>query len=1566
MRLRVRLCFALLNLRMIRLPLSGFASCLQYFELCRREVQITSRRHRFLLFVLCASLAFLLPAHAQLGPQDLGSQAAAKNRAARFLAGRGGARSAATGMDLPTDGPRLSNLARPEVSRAAASTNLGSQWTAVGPATVMSSLYGAITGRVTSVALDPNDATGNTVWLGTTGGGVWKSTNAAGPTDAATFTPVTDTPSVFAANAGTGVLPSLSIGAVAVQPAANPVVLAGTGDPNDATDSYYGEGILRSADGGQTWTLATESQDGVNGRHTFTGLATAGLAWSTATPTLVVAAMSTSLEGAVVSAAPSYAVPGLYYSPDAGQTWRMAVVMDGGQVVQAPSSDGTGQIGAPATSVVWDAQRQMFYAAIQLHGYYSSLDGQNWTRLAHQPGTGLTPAHCPAGAGGPGSLMCPILRGTLAVQPATGDLYALTVDVANKDQGLWQDLCAAGSTGQCSTAAPSFSTRLDGGAMEVGQGAAGGSTQIPQGSYNLALTAAPASGGGTVLFAGTIDLYRCSLAAGASSCSLRNTTNAGNGCNASSAVAPAQHAIAAMVQASGAPLIYLGNDGGLWRSTDGVAQTGSPCASTDAAHFQNLNPAIGRGGSLAEVVGFAQDPSQIGTLIAGLGTLGSAASTSGIGSAAWQQMSGGEGGFPQIDSVSPANWYVAIGAGVNLKSCNLGVACSMANFLGSADVGALQTSSDAALLDAPILLDPQAPSSLLVGTCRVWRGPAKGGSGWNATSAISPVLDGGAPNCNLANALIRSLGVGGPTATSGGGGSKVVYAGMAGSEDGGGSLPGHLFVTKDASTANGTTPWTDVKGSPVQNSYQAFNASGFDISSVVVDSHDPTGGTVYATIMGFGTGPHVYRSLDFGAHWTNLSANLPSAPTNSLVVDPNDANTVYVALDTGVYVTQAVASCAATGQKCWSLLGSGLPNAPVTTLEAAAQLPTGDGRVGMLRAGTYGRGLWQLPLVTAHNLTQPQLSASPASLSFLAQPVGTQSDALFVTLLSFGNAPANITSVTVTGDFAETDTCTGQTLSPGQNCTVSVRFAPTAINGRSGLLTVYGNVPGGQVTVALSGTGSAPPAVVLTPLQLSFGATLVNQTAAAQIVTISNTGGNPATLQTPTITGDFSIAVNTCGTNLPSQTGCSVSITFSPKASGTRTGVLTVTDSAGTQTAQLTGTGQSPATDTLGAASLSFPAQQVGSKSAAQQVTLTNAGDIALALVTATVTGGDFTATSQCGTSLAAHSTCAVNVFFVPTATGARIGTLQVTDQFRTQTVTLSGAGVAPPGVSISPSTADFGSVGVGLTSSATSVVLTNNGGQPLVLSASTVSGDFSLVSSTCGLSLQPGEACTLAVAFAPRQAGKAAGALTLTDNATSGSQTVSLSGTGIDFALAANGPTSQTVASGAIATFPLRLTSLAGLSGTVNLTCAGAPSGSACTVNPAPAQLGGDVLVSVTLQTGLALTGRVKPPRPPSQNRIPILLCLLFVPVASPRRSRRVLGRHLKNCVLPFALLLCLAAGLCGCGATRLIPLGGTGGGGTGGGGATGQTAAGTYPLVITGSCAGVQHTVALTLVVQ
>ncbi len=1426
-------------------------------------------------------------------------------------------------------------------------TSLSATWQPLGPNQIATAAYGNVTGRITAIAIDPADPTGNTVYLGTTGGGVWKSTNAAGPAIGVTFTPLTDTLPVFSANARSAAIPSLSIGAISVN---SGVILAGTGDPNDATDSFYGDGILRSTDGGLTWTLIQSSQDGATGNHSFLGLGFSAFAWSTTTPNLAVGAVSQAAEGTLVNAPDlTNSVMGLYYSTDSGVTWQMSTIMDGTQTVQDPEPSGLNAGGNAATSVIWNPIRQRFYAAIRYHGYYESADGITWTRLTHQPGTALTTTACPTSPGTTGSLACPIFRGALAVQPVTGDTFALTADRTNTDQGLWQDQCSL--SGTTCTNAITFATRLSSTPLETGNGNA----TIPQADYNLTLAAAPA-GTDTFLYAGTIDLYRCSLAAG---CALRNTTNALNGCAAPAQVAPAQHAIATLATPT-QPLLYLGNDGGLWRSLDGVNQQSTPCSPDDATHFQNLNSGLG---SLAEIISFAQHPTDPATLLAGLGANGTAA-TSAATPGAWSQLSAGEGGTVAIDPANPGLWYVSTAAGVSIRQCALGSACTAANFTGVPTIGPTQTSDDTSLTDAPWLLDSALTSNVVIGTCRIWRGPAATGPSWSSSNAISKMLGGTQSTaCTATNPAVRSLAAAGPAATSTSAqnsGSPILYAGLAGSLDGGLTLGGHIFTTTSAATATNTTAWTDIATSTVTNVVGGiFNPGNFDISSLAADPHDATGKTIYATIMGFaGNGinaAHLYRSTNGGASWTNISSNLPNAPANSVVIDPNDANTLYVALDTGVYVTTQVATCPTTN--CWSIYGTALPNAPVIALAASATLPTGDGRIGELRAATYGRGIWQLPLLTAATATQPAITLNPTALIFASQPVATASTPQTITVTNSGRAPLTVTQITTTGDFTPTNTCTTTPIAINATCAIQITFAPTATGTLPGTLTIYGNVAGGQATADLSGTGTPAAPIVLTPLTLTFPATTINATTAAQNITISNTSTTPITLKTPTITGDFAITINTCTSTVASSTGCTVSITFTPTASGTRTGTFNLIDDAGTQTASLTGTGTAPATDALSPLALTFVPQQLTTASTPQTITVTNSGDVALTLIAAQITTGDFSVVNACGNSLNPHSSCAISVTFQPTTVGPATGTLTVSDQYRTQTIPLTGTGVAPPGVSLSPTYGiTFPATGLGITALSPIVTLTNNGGQPLVINTTTVTGDFVIVpgTSTCPATLAVAAACTLQLAFTPTAGGPRTGTLTLTDNSPTSPHTLPLTGTGVDFALTPDGNTTVTTQSGQNAVFPLLLSPATNdpTTQTATFTCTGAPANSTCTVNPSTTTLDAPKTISVTILTGVSTTSQTAP----HQN--PTFWLALFVPT-----TLLALRKHRHYPSLICALVLSSLLATSGCGAGRRIP-------GSGNSDPTQPsqttTPAGTYTIVASATSAGLTRTIDLTLIVQ
>ena len=282
-----------------------------------------------------------------------------------------------------------------------------------------------------------------------------------------------------------------------------------------------------------------------------------------------------------------------------------------------------------------------------------------------------------------------------------------------------------------------------------------------------------------------------------------------------------------------------------------------------------------------------------------------------------------------------------------------------------------------------------------------------------------------------------------------------------------------------------------------------------------------------------------------------------------------------------------------------------------------------------------------------------------------------------------------VTQIAVTGDFSETDNCVGagSGIAVGASCAVQVTFLPTTTGARSGLLTVYGNVAGGQATAASDSVWDCLRlTVILNPIccYISFGAN-VGSTSGAQNISISNTGTMTATLQARVVTGDFAITADTCGATLAPDVGCTVSVVFRPTASGTRTGGFSISDSVGTQTASLTGVGVLPATDSLSPSSLTFAAQQLTTTSATQQVTLTNSGDAALTLVAGQITSGDFTVVNSCGNSLSGHSSCSMLVAFVPKNLGATAGVLTVTDKFRAvQTIALEWSfRIAPLGVSV-------------------------------------------------------------------------------------------------------------------------------------------------------------------------------------------------------------------------------------------------------------------------------------------
>jgi hypothetical protein len=428
-------------------------------------------------------------------------------------------------------------------------------------------------------------------------------------------------------------------------------------------------------------------------------------------------------------------------------------------------------------------------------------------------------------------------------------------------------------------------------------------------------------------------------------------------------------------------------------------------------------------------------------------------------------------------------------------------------------------------------------------------------------------------------------------------------------------------------------------------------------------------------------------------------------------------------------------------------------------------------------------------------------SLSATSMTFSVAP-GQTSSAQSVTLSNTGTAPLTLTSVTVTGTnptdfaFSSTSSCAlsgTATLAAGASCTVAITFTPPSAATYTATITVTdnsGGATGATQTVTLSGTGAAPLAA-LSPTTLTFPATVAGTTSSALTGTLTNSGTSALTLTGIALGGTNPTAfaqTSNCGSTLAAGAFCTLSVTFTPATAGaTYAATLTVTDNAASspQTLSLSGAAAAPLA-TLSTSSLTFPTTAIGVTSSPLTATITNGGGAPLS-ISSIVLGGtnptDFAATNNCGSTLAPGALCTLSVTFTP-ASGSTYGaTITITDSAAgsPQTLTLSGAGSGPQ-ATLSSSSITFPSTAVGSTAAVMSVTLTNTGNATLNIAGIVLGGTNSAQfteSSTCGATLTSGSQCSISATFTPASAVTYGATITLTDDARSSPQTITLSGAG-------------------------------------------------------------------------------------------------------------------------------------------------------------------------------------------
>ncbi len=201
--------------------------------------------------------------------------------------------------------------------------------------------------------------------------------------------------------------------------------------------------------------------------------------------------------------------------------------------------------------------------------------------------------------------------------------------------------------------------------------------------------------------------------------------------------------------------------------------------------------------------------------------------------------------------------------------------------------------------------------------------------------------------------------------------------------------------------------------------------------------------------------------------------------------------------------------------------------------------------------------------------------------------------------------------------------------------------------------------------------------------------------------------------------------------------------------------------------------------------SQNFGSAAVGQIGATQSFTFQNTGSAALQVNSVTI-AGDFSSrdgsAAACQRILAGGESCTINATFVPTQAGSRTGSLTVnsTSTASPNVATLTGTGATgTAGATLSPTSLAFGNQIVGTTASPQAVTLTNSGTVQLSVGSIAATGDFAAISNNCPAVLSANTSCTINVNFTPTVMGSRSGLLTVTDNAASSPQQVSLSGTG-------------------------------------------------------------------------------------------------------------------------------------------------------------------------------------------
>jgi photosystem II stability/assembly factor-like uncharacterized protein len=690
-------------------------------------------------------------------------------------------------------------------------------WIPIGPQPSASSDFPPFTsGRIGGLAVDPRNQ--NVIYVGGAQGGVWKSTDGG-----LTWTALTDDQ------------PSLAIGSIVLAPSNPDIIYVGTGEQTFSVSSYYGAGILKSTDGGQTWQHLPGPFVGPFTQGRLSGGAFIGsLAVHPTDPNIVLAG---------VFQPGSSANSGILRSTDGGQSWSVRLS------------------GAPGNEVVFASpDGQLAFAALgatssnPANGVYRSTDGgQTWTRISITgfPTTDVGRIEIGVARSNPDILYAGIQNSSSSNFGALLGFFK-TTNARNPDP--------AGVTWTRLTTTPDYCR--------------------PQCWYDHVVRVHPSNP--NIVFAGGAAQFD---SAGRPTFPVR-TLDGGNtweGVGRSGSSGPFIHVDTHAIEFANPPTkLYVGNDGGVWSTTN----IESPASSLN---WTNLN---GQAGNPAVSLGLVQfypggsiHPSTPDIAFGGSQDNSTQRYT---GGAVWDVVTCGDGAWTAFDPQVPSTVY---------SNCQqIDVRRSFRNGLrgtfSSADDGI--NPADRVAFIPPFIQDPNISGRLYFGTFRVWRSNSHG----DFWQAISPDLAGGTGTLSTiavapsdSNIILTGSSTGRVFRSTDGGTSWtecttsalpprfvtqvaahptnanvifVTYSGFSGFVDN----VGHVF----RATGCGTL-WTDISG----------NLPNIPVNDIVIDTDaDPTGNTLYiATDLG------VLGTTNGGISWAPLAPGLPNVAVLALKLHRN-------------------------------------------------------------------------------------------------------------------------------------------------------------------------------------------------------------------------------------------------------------------------------------------------------------------------------------------------------------------------------------------------------------------------------------------------------------------------------------------------------------------------------------------------------------------------------------------------------------------------------------------------------------------------------------------------------